>query len=59
MEAITISHLSAPPQISSDIAIPEPGNGQILVKTIYTAINPVYFSSLFSRRSSLIYSQRC
>jgi NADPH:quinone reductase-like Zn-dependent oxidoreductase len=44
MEAITISHPSAPPQISSDIAIPEPGDGQILVKTIYTAINPVYFS---------------
>jgi NADPH-dependent curcumin reductase CurA len=44
MEAITISHPSAQPQVSSNVALPEPGDGQILVKTIYTAINPVYFS---------------
>jgi NADPH:quinone reductase-like Zn-dependent oxidoreductase len=41
MKAVTISKPGAMPQISTDIDIPVPGEGQILVKTKYTAINPV------------------
>ncbi|KAF2032435.1 GroES-like protein [Setomelanomma holmii] len=41
MKAITITHQGAAPQVSTDIAIPRPGEGQILVKTLYAAINPV------------------
>ncbi|KAF2824689.1 GroES-like protein [Ophiobolus disseminans] len=41
MKALTIASPGATPQIASDIPIPMPGPGQILVKTSYVAINPV------------------
>jgi len=42
MKGLTISSPGAPPSISCSIPIPEPGEGQILVKTSYAAINPMY-----------------
>lgn len=42
MKAITLSEVGAAPKISDNIEIPEPGEGEILVKVLYTAINPVY-----------------
>ncbi|KAH7070778.1 chaperonin 10-like protein [Paraphoma chrysanthemicola] len=41
MKAITIAQPGAAPQVTSDIPTPSPGEGQVLVKTLYTAINPV------------------
>ncbi|KAF2621206.1 GroES-like protein [Macroventuria anomochaeta] len=40
MKAITISSPGAAPQVTNNLIIPEPGEGQILVRSIYTAINP-------------------
>ncbi|KAH7371710.1 chaperonin 10-like protein [Pyrenochaeta sp. MPI-SDFR-AT-0127] len=42
MKAIVISQAGATPEIRDDVEVPEPGEGQILVKTLYTAVNPVY-----------------
>ncbi|KAH7082483.1 chaperonin 10-like protein [Paraphoma chrysanthemicola] len=41
MKAITVAQPGAAPQVTSDIPTPSPGEGQVLVKTLYTAINPV------------------
>ena len=41
MKAVLVSKVAAAPKIG-DIDVPEPGEGQMLVKTIYTAVNPVY-----------------
>ncbi|KAH7135538.1 chaperonin 10-like protein [Dendryphion nanum] len=41
MKGITVEKLGAPGVLSSDIEIPEPSDTQILVKSIYTAVNPV------------------
>jgi NADPH:quinone reductase-like Zn-dependent oxidoreductase len=41
MRAVIVPSMGAPAQVASDIEIPEPSDTQILVKTIYTAINPV------------------
>lgn len=42
MKAVTISEPGATPHVNTDIDTPIPGEGQILVKLTYTAINPVY-----------------
>lgn len=42
MKAVILSQPGATPEVRDDIDVPEPGEGEILVKTIYTAINPVY-----------------
>lgn len=41
MKAITISALGATSKVLDGIEIPEPTNGEILVKVLYTAVNPV------------------
>ncbi|CAO2653380.1 Nn.00g027910.m01.CDS01 [Neocucurbitaria sp. VM-36] len=41
MKAIIVPSAGAPPEVRDDIAIPEPSEGEILVKTAYTAINPI------------------
>ena len=41
MKGITIEKPGAPPQLTSDLEVPEPSDTQILVKSIYTAANPV------------------
>jgi NADPH-dependent curcumin reductase CurA len=54
MKAITIARPGAAPQVDSDIPVPVLGEGQVLVKTLYTAVNPVYVPSfpLFSSKTS-------
>lgn len=53
MKAITIAQPAAAPQVASDIPVPVPGEGQVRVKTLYTAVNPVYVRSFppFSSKS--------
>ncbi|KAF2680421.1 GroES-like protein [Lentithecium fluviatile CBS 122367] len=41
MKAVVVESLGAPAQVRSDIDVPEPSDTQILVKCIYTAMNPV------------------
>lgn len=41
MKAIIVEKPAAKPELRDDIPIPEPGEGQILVKSVYTAVNPV------------------
>lgn len=47
MKGITFAKAGANPEISSDLEKPTPSSNQILVKSLYTAINPVdsYMSS--------------
>lgn len=44
MRAVVVKELGAQAHVAHDLPIPEPGEGQVLVKSIYTAINPVYAS---------------
>lgn len=41
MKGITVEKPGAPGTLSSDLEVPEPSDTQILVKSIYTAVNPV------------------
>lgn len=40
MKAIYVAEVGATPEIR-DLEVPEPGDNEILVKTLYTGINPV------------------
>lgn len=42
MKGITVKQQGTAPEIADDLGLPEPSEHQILVKSIYTAINPVY-----------------
>jgi NADPH-dependent curcumin reductase CurA len=42
MKGIIAEHKEAPLQVTDDLELPEPSANQILIKSIYTAINPVY-----------------
>jgi NADPH-dependent curcumin reductase CurA len=44
IKGITVEKPGAPAQLSTDLDVPEPSDTQILVKSIYTAVNPVYIS---------------
>lgn len=41
MKAVLIPQVGAAPEIGN-VDVPEPGEGEILVKAVYTAVNPVY-----------------
>jgi NADPH:quinone reductase-like Zn-dependent oxidoreductase len=41
MKGVVFSSVGAEPQVLGDLPMPEPGNGQLLVKSLWTAINPV------------------
>jgi NADPH:quinone reductase-like Zn-dependent oxidoreductase len=41
MKAVTVNSAGASAEVSSNIDVPEPNDTQVLVKCIYTAINPV------------------
>lgn len=45
MRAVVVDKPGAQAYIAHDLPVPEPGEGQVLVKSIYTAINPVYAPS--------------
>jgi hypothetical protein len=42
MKGIIAEHKEAPLQVTDDLELPELSANQILIKSIYTAINPVY-----------------
>ena len=42
MKGITVAKPGAAPEVSTDLKVPELSDDQILVKSIYTAVNPVY-----------------
>jgi hypothetical protein len=42
MKGVAFDKISASPAILDNLETPEPADDQILVKSIYTAINPVY-----------------
>lgn len=41
MKGVIIEGVGAPYKVVEDLKVPEPGEGQVLVKSIATAINPV------------------
>jgi NADPH:quinone reductase-like Zn-dependent oxidoreductase len=42
MKGIICEKLGDPLKVADGLPIPEPGPDQLLVKSLYTAINPVY-----------------
>lgn len=51
MKAVRVEQPGARPYVANDAPIPEPEEGQILVKSVFTAINPVYaFDSIAPAR---------
>ena len=42
MRAIRVDQPGAQPYVANDVSIPEPEEGQILLRAVFTAINPVY-----------------
>ncbi len=42
MKGVTFEKAGASAQVVDDLEVPEPSADQILVKSIYAAINPVY-----------------
>jgi NADPH:quinone reductase-like Zn-dependent oxidoreductase len=49
MKGLTLAKPGAPYELVSDIEQPTPGSKQVLVKSLYTGINPVYGSLSFSK----------
>lgn len=47
MKGIIAEHKEAPLQVTDGLELPEPSANQILIKSIYTAINPVYGLPVF------------
>jgi len=41
MKGIIVKEVKAEWEVKDDLPVPEPADDQILVKSIYTAINPV------------------
>jgi NADPH:quinone reductase-like Zn-dependent oxidoreductase len=41
MKGITVASAGAEWKLVEDLVVPEPADDQILVKSVYTAINPV------------------
>jgi len=44
MKGVAFDKIGAAPAILDNLETPEPADDQILIKSIYTAINPVYIS---------------
>lgn len=42
IKGITVEKPGAPGTLATDLAVPEPSDTQILVKSVYTAVNPAY-----------------
>jgi NADPH:quinone reductase-like Zn-dependent oxidoreductase len=42
MKGVIVKEIGATATVVNDLAVPEPEDSQVLVKSIYTAINPVY-----------------
>jgi NADPH:quinone reductase-like Zn-dependent oxidoreductase len=42
MKAVVVPSQGAPMEVRDNLKVPEPGDHQILVKSVYTAVNPVY-----------------
>lgn len=49
MKGLTVAKPGAPYELVSDIETPAPGSKQVLVKSLYTGINPVYASELSAK----------
>lgn len=47
MKGIIVEHKEASLQVTDDLELPAPSKNQILIKSIYTAINPVYGLPVF------------
>ena len=45
MKAIVVPSQGSPMEVRDNLDVPKPGDDQILVKSVYTAINPVYVES--------------
>ena len=41
MKGITVANVGAEWKITEDLPVPEPADDQILVKSVYAAVNPV------------------
>jgi len=48
MKGVIFESVGAPPKVVDDLPVPEPSPDQILVKSLYTAINPVYVKGLLT-----------
>jgi hypothetical protein len=42
MKGIIAEYEKAPLRITDDLELPEPSTNQILIRSLYTAVNPVY-----------------
>jgi Zn-dependent alcohol dehydrogenase len=42
MKGAVVPNQGAPMEIRDNLDVPKPGDNQILVKSVYAAINPVY-----------------
>ena len=51
MKGVSVEKVGAPWTIVDGIEKPKPGLGQVLVKSIFTAINPVYVESTDQQRA--------
>jgi NADPH:quinone reductase-like Zn-dependent oxidoreductase len=52
MKGLTLAKQGAPYELASDIGKPAPGPKQVLVKSLYTGINPVYASQSFRPKNA-------
>lgn len=41
MKGVIVEKVGAPVEVTTDLEVPEPADNQVLVKSLYTAINPV------------------
>lgn len=48
MKGVVVKEIGGPAVVVDDLEIPEPDEGQVLVKSLYAALNPVYASSRWS-----------
>ena len=48
MKGVIVEAVGSPYKVVEDLKIPDPTEDQILVKSIATAINPVYVSSILT-----------
>jgi NADPH:quinone reductase-like Zn-dependent oxidoreductase len=48
MKAVIVKEKEGPATVVDDFVIPEPADSQVLIKSLYTAINPVFAGPLTS-----------